>query len=83
MLYMAVKPESCIKGRTRTEVTRRRRELRDVQRHYSGDQVKGYEMGGHVARMAENRNAKRVLVGNVKETDHLADKGVDDWIILK
>jgi hypothetical protein len=46
-------------------------------------QVKGYVMGGHVERMAENRNAKRVLVGNVKETDHLADKGVDDWIILK
>ena len=38
----------------------------------------------HVACMAEKRNAYRVLVGgNLKESDHLKDLGVDGRITLK
>jgi hypothetical protein len=33
---------------------------------------------GHVARMGERRSANRVLVGNLRERDHLKDLGVED-----
>ena len=38
---------------------------------------------GHVARMGERRGAYRVLVGILREGDHLIDTGVDGRIILK
>ena len=38
---------------------------------------------GHVARMGEKRGSYRVLVGNLRERDHLEDSGVDGMIILK
>jgi hypothetical protein len=37
---------------------------------------------GHVARDGENRNTYRVLLGKLKERDHLEKLGVDLTIIL-
>jgi hypothetical protein len=31
----------------------------------------------------EKRNAYRLMVGNMKERDHLGDFGINGWIILK
>jgi hypothetical protein len=41
---------------------------------------------GHVARMGEERNVYRVLMGNQKERDQLEDRGIDgrmgsEWIL--
>ena len=36
-----------------------------------------------VARVDERRGVFRVLVGNLRERDHLGDRGVDGRIILK
>jgi hypothetical protein len=38
---------------------------------------------GHVARMGEVRDAYRILVGDMREGDHLEDPGIDGKIILK
>jgi hypothetical protein len=38
---------------------------------------------GHVARMRERRGVYRVLVGNLRERDHLKDPDVDRRIILR
>ena len=38
---------------------------------------------GHVAGMGERRGAYRVLVGNLRERDHLEDPGAGGRIILK
>jgi hypothetical protein len=38
---------------------------------------------GHVARMGEKRGAYRILVGNLREGDHLGNPGVDGRIISK
>jgi len=40
-------------------------------------------MPGHVARMGERRGVYRVLVGNLRESDHLGDPGLDGRIILR
>jgi len=37
---------------------------------------------GHVARMCEEREVYRVLVGNRRERNRWGDLGVDGWIIL-
>ena len=38
---------------------------------------------GHVAHMGERRDIYRVLVGKLKERDHLGDPGIDGKIILR
>ena len=38
---------------------------------------------GHVARMGEKTGVYRVVVGNLRERDHLGDPYVDGRIILK
>jgi len=38
---------------------------------------------GHVARMEERTGVYRILVGKLKERDHLEDPGVDGRIILR
>jgi hypothetical protein len=38
---------------------------------------------GHVARMGDRRVVYRVLVGNIKESYHLEDSGLNGKIILK
>jgi len=38
---------------------------------------------GHVARMGERRGVYRILVGKLRERDHLGDQGVDGRIILR
>ena len=38
---------------------------------------------GHVACMGARRGVHRVLVGNLRERDHLGDPGVDGRIILR
>ena len=37
----------------------------------------------HVARMGERRGVCRVLVGNLRETGHFEDPGVDGRVILR
>jgi len=37
---------------------------------------------GQVARIREEREVYRVLVGNRRERDHWGDPGVDGWVIL-
>ena len=38
---------------------------------------------GHAAGMGEKRGANRVLVGNLRQIEHLEDSGVDGRIILR
>jgi hypothetical protein len=38
---------------------------------------------GHVVHMVESKGGYRVLVGNLKERDHLGDPGADGRIILR
>ena len=38
---------------------------------------------GHVSQMGASRGAYRILVGILREGDHLEDPGVDGWTILK
>jgi hypothetical protein len=38
---------------------------------------------GHAARTVEGRGVYRVLVGNLRERDHLVDPGIDGRIILR
>jgi hypothetical protein len=55
-----------------------------VTKYYLGDQIKKNEMGGHVARMGDRRNAYTVLVGRPEgKRPLLEDLGVDGRIILK
>jgi len=40
-------------------------------------------MNGYVARIEERRGVYRLLVGNLRERDHLEDPGIDGRIILR
>jgi hypothetical protein len=48
-----------------------------------GDQTGEIEMGGALARMGERRGVYRVVVGNLRERDHLEDPGVNGRTMLK
>jgi len=48
-----------------------------------GDQIEKNAMSGACSTHGERRGAYRVLVGNLREGDHLEDPGVDERIILK
>ena len=39
-------------------------------------------MDGACSAYGERRGVYRVLVGDLKERDHMGDRGVDGWIIL-
>ena len=72
-------------GPKRDEVTRECRKLHNEELndlYFSPNVVrviKSRKMGwaGHVARMEERRGVYWVLVGNLRERDHLEDPGVD------
>jgi len=40
-------------------------------------------MAGHVARMRGRRDTCSILMGDLREEDHLEDSGVDGMITLK
>jgi hypothetical protein len=54
-----------------------------VARYYYSHEIKVDAMGGHVARMGENRNAYRVLAESLNEVDYFEVIGLDERIILK
>jgi hypothetical protein len=48
-----------------------------------GDQIKKNEMGGYVTLVGERKGACSVLVGKLRERDHLEDPGIDRRVVLK
>jgi hypothetical protein len=78
-------------GPKRAEVTGGWRKLHNEELHnlYSSPSVIGMvksrrmRWAGHVARMGEQRNAYRILVGNPEGKDHWEDQDVGGWTILK
>jgi len=48
-----------------------------------GDHIKKNELTGHVARIGKRRGAYRILVGNLREINHLENLGIDGEIILE
>jgi hypothetical protein len=54
-----------------------------LTRFHSGDQVENTEMGRTYGTYGERKSAYRVLVGNLREEDHLEDLGADGRILLK
>jgi hypothetical protein len=78
-------------GPKKDEATGEWRRLHDEELNdlYSSSNIirviksKRMRWAGHVARMGEKRGAYRILVGDLREGDHLGDPGVDWRIILK
>jgi len=73
-----------IYGPERDEVTGELRklhnkELNDLLSPYNFRMIKSRRMrwAGHVARMGKGRGVYRVLVGKLRERDHLGDPGID------
>jgi hypothetical protein len=54
-----------------------------MTKYYSGNQIEKNEMGGACSTYGEKRCTYRILVGRVREGDHLGDPGIDGRIILK
>jgi hypothetical protein len=50
---------------------------------FLGDKIEKNEMGGACSTCGEGRGMYSVLVGDLKERDHLGDTGVDGRIILR
>jgi len=80
-----------IYGPKKHEVTREWRRLRNEKTNdvYSSPNIfqviksRRMRWAGHVARMGERRGVYRFWWGNLKETDHLGDPGVNGRIILR
>ena len=80
-----------IYGPKKHEVTREWRRLRNEKTNdvYSSPNIfqviksRRMRWAGHVARMGERRAVYRFWWGNLKETDHLGDPGVNGRIILR
>ena len=76
-------------GPKRDEVTKEWRKHNEFIDLYSPPSIfrvikSSDEMGGaYVACMGERRDIYRILVGNLRERDHLGDPGVDGRIILR
>jgi len=78
-------------GLKRNEFTRERRKVHNEELNdlYSSPNIvrviksRRMRWAGNVARMGERRGVYRVLVGNLRERDHLGDPGVDWRIILR
>lgn len=51
--------------------------------NYWGDEIKENKIVGHVAHMWESGSAYRVLVGKLREKDHLEDVDIHGKIIMK
>ena len=52
--------------------------------HCSGDKIKKNEMAGACSTYGERRSVYRVFwKGNLRERDHLEDRGVDGRIIVR
>jgi hypothetical protein len=76
-------------GPKRGEVTGEWRRLRNEEHNdvYSSPNIirliklRRMRWTGHVARMEERRGAYRILVGRLREGDHLGDPGVDGRVI--
>jgi hypothetical protein len=77
-------------GPNRDEVTGEWRRLHNEEFHalYSSPNIihaiisRRLRWAGHIARVGESRGAYRVLVGNLREKDHLKDPGVDGRLML-
>ena len=77
-------------GSRRDEVTREWRRLHNEELNdlYSSPNIvrvikwRRMRWAGHVARMGEEREVYRVLVGKPEGKNHWRDLGVDGWIIL-
>jgi hypothetical protein len=52
-------------------------------KYYSGSEIKKYEMAGNVARVRERSDLCSILIGYLREGDHLEDSSVDGRITLK
>jgi len=52
-------------------------------KYYSGDQTEKNEMGRACRRIGERTGVYRVWWGNLRETDHMEDTGVDGKKILR
>ena len=77
-------------GPERDEVTGELRklhnkELNDLLSPYNFRMIKSRRMrwAGHVARMGKGRGVYRVLVGKLRERDHLEDPGLNGRKILR
>ena len=48
-----------------------------------GDKIENNEMGGACSTYGESRGVYRILLGNLRERDHLGDQGLDGRIIIR
>jgi len=54
-----------------------------LTKYFSGNEIERNEMGGACGTCGGQERSYRILVGDLRERDHLEDLGVDGKIILK